>query len=472
MKKRHVDCIVPCWQNIYYTKQAVTSFLARTDPKKTPFHLILIDNGSTDGTWEYITEVAKANPNVVGVKNDTNLGWVGACNQGVEKACGKHDYLLFLNNDTMMTQDDWLPKMIGSIDGERRLVGCGPTSNAVAGRQNTIHDKPGCISEDVAYLIGFCMLFKRHAVEHLIEKDGFFMDPIFSPGGCDELDVCYRLFSDGWRFRINRQVYVHHFCSKSLDKITNDLQAYHNEKEALLTKKHGGDKIMKWMGLMDPRVLVAVPTTGMVHWRFCYQFATLEQTPKMGFTMKARSLPDVARNHMAREAIENGYSYILYLDDDMISNNQSIIKKFLKTMEERPEIDMLSALAFMRNPPFYCCSFYCSDDIPYFKPLTEFKKGLVEVDATTSACTMIRTSVFRKLEEKLGHDRYYEWTDVGKEKMGEDLSFCVRLKKLIGGRIFVDTDEQFWHIGDPLLVGQPTFEKYHESKVVQEALKF
>jgi GT2 family glycosyltransferase len=66
---------------------------------------VLCDDGSTDGTFDF---VKKNFPEVVLLKGDGNLWWSGATNLGVKyalSACKEHDLILALNNDVVIAPD-------------------------------------------------------------------------------------------------------------------------------------------------------------------------------------------------------------------------------------------------------------------------------------------------------------------------------------------------------------------------------
>ena len=81
-----ISVIIPCFNRVELTRGCVAS-VAKSDPI---LEVVLVDNGSHDATK--VLDVA--------VRNDTNLGFAKACNQGAHAASG--DTLIFLNNDTLV----------------------------------------------------------------------------------------------------------------------------------------------------------------------------------------------------------------------------------------------------------------------------------------------------------------------------------------------------------------------------------
>src|SRR5581483_8040473 len=101
--------MILCCNQLPYTRQCLQSVLAHT---RAPYELILVDNGSSDGTAAYLAEVeARSGPaRVAVIRNETNRGFAAGCNQGLAAARG--DYLVLLNNDTVVTAG-WLDGLVG-----------------------------------------------------------------------------------------------------------------------------------------------------------------------------------------------------------------------------------------------------------------------------------------------------------------------------------------------------------------------
>jgi GT2 family glycosyltransferase len=102
--------VIPLWNNVAYTHACLVR-LAAVSPAGT-FEVVLVDNGSTDGTAELL---AALSGDVRIVRNERNLGFSRACNQGAEVATGRH--LVFLNNDTE-PHPGWLEPLVEVLDSE------------------------------------------------------------------------------------------------------------------------------------------------------------------------------------------------------------------------------------------------------------------------------------------------------------------------------------------------------------------
>ncbi len=87
-----ISIVVLNFNGKQYLDDCLTSLAAQTFRN---FEVIVVDNGSTDGSQEYVKAYF---PWVKIIKNDKNLGFAGGTNAGIRQADG--DYILTLNNDT------------------------------------------------------------------------------------------------------------------------------------------------------------------------------------------------------------------------------------------------------------------------------------------------------------------------------------------------------------------------------------
>lgn len=91
-QKPEVSVIIPNWNGYYLIKICLKALEKQTYKN---FEVIVIDNGSTDMSLDFIK---KNYPKVTNIKLKVNTGFANAVNLGIKQARGK--YLLLLNNDT------------------------------------------------------------------------------------------------------------------------------------------------------------------------------------------------------------------------------------------------------------------------------------------------------------------------------------------------------------------------------------
>lgn len=83
--------VIPSYNGIHYLENCLKSL------EKEPAHVIVIDNGSTDGSYDMITDNF---PEVEVISFSINTGFCRAVNAGIVAAATK--YVIFLNNDTVV----------------------------------------------------------------------------------------------------------------------------------------------------------------------------------------------------------------------------------------------------------------------------------------------------------------------------------------------------------------------------------
>ena len=103
-----VSIIIPVFNNLKFTKQCLMALIEAT-PEEL-YEVVIIDNGSTDGTDEFLSCL---DGDIHIISNKKNVGFARACNQGASIAQGH--YLVFLNNDTI-PQSGWLTELVSFMD--------------------------------------------------------------------------------------------------------------------------------------------------------------------------------------------------------------------------------------------------------------------------------------------------------------------------------------------------------------------
>jgi GT2 family glycosyltransferase/Tfp pilus assembly protein PilF len=225
--------IILCCNQLDYTRQCLESVLRYTRP---PYELILVDNGSDDGTGDYLQEIcAQPGPaRVVVIRNNANRGFAAGCNQAIVASRGR--YLLLLNNDTVVT-DGWLKGLVAwSLHDWPKVGLVGPMSNYAPPPQHLAQDYQdmngmetlarrrrqefGRQAMRVERLTGFCLLVRREVLERV---GGF--DEGFGPGFFEDDDLCVRAREAGFQLLLAQDVLIHHYGSRTFHALGIDAEA-------------------------------------------------------------------------------------------------------------------------------------------------------------------------------------------------------------------------------------------------------
>ena len=120
--------ITPVFNNIEDTTVFIKHIAKFT---KSDFQLIIIDNGSSDGTTEFLLKF-EDDPRIKLIFNKTNRGYGHANNQGIEQA--NSEFSCFINNDVLL-YDGWDQDLIRPLNFSDKIGASGPITNNCAGTQ-------------------------------------------------------------------------------------------------------------------------------------------------------------------------------------------------------------------------------------------------------------------------------------------------------------------------------------------------
>jgi GT2 family glycosyltransferase/SAM-dependent methyltransferase/tetratricopeptide (TPR) repeat protein len=116
LEPKRYDCsiIIPVCNKIELTRQCLQALAETTSGPS--YEVIVVDNGSNDGTPEWLQTLGG---DVLIIRNDENLGFAKACNQGAASASG--EFLVFLNNDTVPL-NGWLEALVEEVRNHRDVA--------------------------------------------------------------------------------------------------------------------------------------------------------------------------------------------------------------------------------------------------------------------------------------------------------------------------------------------------------------
>jgi len=211
------------------------------------YEVIVVDNGSHDGTRAYLTELAGRESRLRCVLNTVNRGFAGGNNDGIRAASGSE--LVLLNNDTLVSEG-WLAGLRASLreDGTIGLVG--PVSNAVGNEQKIFTSgvtPADILAEGAAWVrhsrgdafeterLGFfCVALRRETADAVGP-----LDEAFDLGFYEDDDYCLRVRKAGYRLLCREDVFVYHRGSSSFGKAPGKTRELMKKNRRLLERKIG-----------------------------------------------------------------------------------------------------------------------------------------------------------------------------------------------------------------------------------------
>ncbi|QCC51728.1 glycosyltransferase family 2 protein [Halapricum salinum] len=117
-----VACVVLNWNSYDDTANCLDSLL---DVSYDNLDLILVDNGSTDGSGE---RLAESFPEVTTILNETNLGFGAGMNIGIERALDRGaDYVVITNNDIVVENRELFSRLAGVMERSEEIGMLTPT---------------------------------------------------------------------------------------------------------------------------------------------------------------------------------------------------------------------------------------------------------------------------------------------------------------------------------------------------------
>ena len=245
-----LSVVLVCWNNKAYLEPCLKSLYE--SGMKYPFDVVVVDNGSTDGSQQMLAEKY---PDVIIIQNAWNVGLGKASNQGIEATRGR--YVLLLNNDTIVNGQsfdamiEFLENHPGTAAVGGRLLNPDGTIQTCFNYFSTLHEellvatrlgellRPGYPAvmrageiTSVDWLGSACLMLRRSALDQvgLLDEDYFIYG--------DEADLQYRLKKAGWEVYFLPQVSTIHYGGRSMDRWRRRKMVYRGKM--LFYRKHYG----------------------------------------------------------------------------------------------------------------------------------------------------------------------------------------------------------------------------------------
>ncbi len=481
--EKKVSIVIPTYNNWNLTANCLKSIYKVKN--KTNFELLIIDNGSTDETVKGLKEFSNRHKNIKVILNENNLGFAKANNIGAKAA--KNNLLLFLNNDTVVT-DYWLDELVNTSDNEK--VGIAGAKLLYPGTNNIQHagvviaDQPQKIfpyhifaNEEKDFRIsnfiqeyqavtGACLLIKK---DLFIQVNGF--DENFI-NGYEDVDLCFKIRELGFQVIYNPKSVVIHYESKSEGRFHNvehNVNLLHEKWEGKISK----DDINK---LFNPRVSIIIPILNQIEFtRKCINSIKTNTYTNYEIIIINNASTDETKEFLEQntdivvinneenlgypKAINQGLK-IAKGEDVILLNNDTIVtngwlERLLKVKQSSDKIGLvgvfsnsISGLQFDKN-----CKYKSIEEMHKYaeKNYSNRNYAWIKYPRVAFVCTLITRELVNKiggLDERFSPGNF------------EDDDFCLRAQ-LAGFKTVIASDVFIHHYGSV------SFKQYGEDKYAE-----
>lgn len=122
--KSKIIFLILHYKNIIETNECINSILKNI--KYSNYNIVVVDNGSKNGTGEELEKKYKDYNNINIIINQENLGFANGNNVGFKycKEKLKPDFIVMINSDTIITQEDFCDKIVRKYE-EYKFDVCG-----------------------------------------------------------------------------------------------------------------------------------------------------------------------------------------------------------------------------------------------------------------------------------------------------------------------------------------------------------
>jgi GT2 family glycosyltransferase len=225
-----VSIIIPNKNHFDDLSRCINSILKRST--YTSYEIIVIDNGSTQTELLDYYNVLLSEPNIRIVSWKAEFNYSSINNYGASIANG--DYLLFLNNDTLVINDDWIERMlehagrstVGAVgaklyygDGSIQHAGIIVGINGTAGHAHRYFPMGSTgymerlkIIQNVSAVTGACMLIRTSIFNQVGGFDEAYQVAL------GDIDLCMKIRSCGYLIVWTPYAELYHYESRSRGK--------------------------------------------------------------------------------------------------------------------------------------------------------------------------------------------------------------------------------------------------------------
>ena len=220
-----VSVVIPNWNGIDDLPGCINSLLAQSQPHR----IIVVENGSSDGSLEFLQ---REYPQVELIVHRKNKGFAGGVNAGIRKSLADDDDFVALFNNDAVADKDWLKQLVNdlAVNEDAGIATCkivdslGEHMDSTGecytswglsyprGRGEPVSDK----YDDRVQVFGASGGASLYRIK-MLEKIGLFDEDFFAY--YEDVDISFRAQLAGWKVRYVPEAMVYHQIGATSGKI-------------------------------------------------------------------------------------------------------------------------------------------------------------------------------------------------------------------------------------------------------------
>jgi len=297
---RSVSVVIPTYNGKDLLEKNLPSVLSAADASPVPVEIVVVDDGSRDGSVEFLRDRF---PGVRVLANDRNEGFAETMNRGIRSA--RNEIVFSLNNDIEVGRDLFTRGLerfddpdvfsVTPIVMDVRSGKCQSISRLRPGICWYASDglEPGDLPVPegeipVFYALGGATFYDR---EKLLRLEGF--DTIYHPFYMEDVDLSYRAWKTGWKCLLEPRTSVYHENSSTISSL------HRRRKIKFLVERHR--TLLLWLNVTDPWLIVRYFLC--LPFSMLYDIVAFRKYKFAGFFLALRYLPRIPAGRRKRKAL-------------------------------------------------------------------------------------------------------------------------------------------------------------------------
>lgn len=265
-----VDVVMPVYNAAPYLKQSIESILDQTF---ADFQFIIIDDGSTDGSWEILESYAQEDERIILLRNQKNSGICLSLNTAIAK--GRWTYIVRMDADDI-SYPDRIHRQVAFMEQHTDVGVCGCDMRCIDEKGNVLFAKRyPSIDKDIRE-----KLFFFNPISHswaIIRRDVFDKTPWYDDTYilAEDLELRFAIwthahFANIPQTLLDYRIYANNSTYSKFRKMIT--QAIKTRRHAI--KKYGYTPSMLWLLAMCLSFVMQFVPPYLVHALF-YKFRSL-----------------------------------------------------------------------------------------------------------------------------------------------------------------------------------------------------